>query len=172
MKNLPRNEDGKSIDPFSPENRDKDLIVSRISPTHTMMMNKYPIMIDHALIVTDKLFTQRSLLDDDDFNALLYVQRVFPAFQFYNCGPEAGASQYHKHLQCIPMDSLALQQDPAVPIDTAINRYVNNNHLKSGDFFNLPEYSFHHSFCLISDVINNPSISINDGSSIYICLKI
>lgn len=48
MKILPRNEDGKSVDPFSPENRDKNLVVGRLSDSHVMMMNKFPVMCDHV----------------------------------------------------------------------------------------------------------------------------
>lgn len=51
VKILPRNEDGKNRDPFSPENRDKNLVVGRLTPSHVMMMNKFPVMCDHVRIL-------------------------------------------------------------------------------------------------------------------------
>lgn len=106
------------------------------------------------MIVTDELHTQRTLLDEIDFQALFRCLKSFPCMMFYNCGPEAGASQYHKHLQCIPIDSLNLQQKPAIPIDTAVDAYLSKNNVKPGDPFMINEFKFHHSFCHNSDIID------------------
>lgn len=80
---------------------------------------------------------------------------------FYNCGAEAGASQYHKHLQCIPIDSLNLQQKPAIPINSAVESYLSKNEVKMDEPFMIPEFKFHHSFCKIGDIIE---MDIKSGS--------
>lgn len=92
--------------PFLPY--DDDLYVGALSSTHVALLNKYNVLDEHLLIVTRRFVPQEALLDQADFAALMVALRGFDALGFYNGGPEAGASQPHKHLQAVPL-----------PLDTA-----------------------------------------------------
>jgi len=93
-------------DPFLPY--DDDLYVGDLSATHVALLNKYNVLDEHLLIVTRRFVPQETLLDQADFAALVVALRGFDALGFYNGGPQAGASQPHKHLQAVPL-----------PLDTA-----------------------------------------------------
>jgi sulfate adenylyltransferase (ADP) / ATP adenylyltransferase len=100
-------------DPFLPY--DPDLFVADLSGTHVALLNKYNVIANHLLIVTRRFEPQEALIDRDDFEALVVALRAFDGLGFYNGGPEAGASQAHKHLQVVP---LPLDENtPHVPIE-------------------------------------------------------
>lgn len=104
-------------DPFLPY--EDDLYVGDLSSTHVALLNKYNVIADHLLIVTRRFVPQEALLDQDDFAALLLALRGFDALGFYNGGPDAGASQPHKHLQAVPLPLDAA--GAAVPIETLLD---------------------------------------------------
>ncbi|WP_322061918.1 ATP adenylyltransferase family protein [Paraburkholderia sp. J63] len=104
-------------DPFLPY--EDDLYVGDLSSTHVALLNKYNVIADHLLIVTRRFVPQEALLDQDDFAALLVALRGFDALGFYNGGPDAGASQPHKHLQAVPLPLDAA--GAAVPIETLLD---------------------------------------------------
>ena len=91
---------GKGRNPFlEPE---PDLIVaSEWAPDHRLLLNKFPVLDDHLLIVTRAFVPQVGLLDEGDFQALLDVLVATDGLGFYNAGPDAGASQPHRHLQVV-----------------------------------------------------------------------
>lgn len=103
--------------PFLPY--DDDLCVGELSSTHVALLNKYNVLDEHLLIVTRRFVPQEALLDHADFAALLVALRGFDALGFYNGGPEAGASQPHKHLQTVPLPLDAV--GAAVPIETLLD---------------------------------------------------
>ena len=90
-----------------------DLVVADISDTHIALLNKYPVISEHLLLVTRRYVPQEALLDAADFEALAACMREYDALGFYNGGERAGASQAHKHLQLVP---LPLAQDQSVPM--------------------------------------------------------
>jgi sulfate adenylyltransferase (ADP) / ATP adenylyltransferase len=96
--------------PFLPY--DDDLCVGDLSSTHVALLNKFNVLDEHLLIVTRRFVPQEALLDHADFAALLVALRGFDVLGFYNGGPEAGASQPHKHLQAVPLplDAMAPRQ--------------------------------------------------------------
>lgn len=104
-------------DPFLPY--EDDLYVGDLSSTHVALLNKYNVIAEHLLIVTRRFVPQEALLDQDDFAALLLALRGFDALGFYNGGPDAGASQPHKHLQAVPLPLDAA--GAAVPIETLLD---------------------------------------------------
>jgi ATP adenylyltransferase len=99
--------------PFLPY--EPDLFVTDISDTHLALLNKFNVIDDHLLIVTRKFERQETLLDLADFEALLACMAEFDGIGFYNAGPEAGASQPHKHLQIVPLPLGDI--GPSVPIE-------------------------------------------------------
>ncbi len=90
----------EGIDPFAtPE---PELFVADVSDTHYCVLNKFPILPRHALVVTRAFEEQEAYLGEADFEALSACLAEGPAFVAYNSGPGAGASQRHKHLQLVP----------------------------------------------------------------------
>jgi ATP adenylyltransferase len=90
-----------SADPFLPY--DPMLFVAHVSRTHSILLNKFPVLEHHLLIVTRAFEHQETLLDAADFAALAACMAEFETLGFYNGGREAGASQDHKHLQVVPL---------------------------------------------------------------------
>jgi ATP adenylyltransferase len=91
----------RASNPFLPY--DPDLFVADISDTHLVLLNKFNVIDHHVLIVTRRFELQQALLNLADFRALFTCMTQFDSLGFYNGGPEAGASQLHKHLQIAPL---------------------------------------------------------------------
>jgi ATP adenylyltransferase len=90
----------EGVDPFAvPE---PELFVADVSDTHFCVLNKFPILAKHALVVTRAFEEQEAYLGVADFEAAAACLGEGPAFVAYNSGPLAGASQRHKHLQLVP----------------------------------------------------------------------
>jgi ATP adenylyltransferase len=100
-------------DPFLPY--DPDLFVVDLSGTHIALLNKYNVIAHHLLVVTRRFEPQDALINLADFTALRDAMRAFDGLGFYNGGPEAGASQTHKHLQVVPLP--LDESTPHVPIE-------------------------------------------------------
>lgn len=88
------------FDPFLPP--DPALTVGPLGDGHLAVLNKFPVIARHLLIVTRDFVSQTLPLDIADFTALAQVMSELGGLGFYNGGTEAGASQRHKHLQWIP----------------------------------------------------------------------
>lgn len=86
--------------PFLPY--DPALFVANLSDTHLCLLNKYPVVDRHLLVVTRAFEEQETLLTLADFEAILVCARQMEGLAFYNSGKLAGASQRHKHLQLAP----------------------------------------------------------------------
>ncbi len=91
--------------PFLPP--EPALTVGAIPPRHCAVLNKFNVMDHHLLIVTRDYEDQEQLLTREDFEALAFGLAAIDGLAFYNGGPGAGASQPHKHLQIVPLESLA-----------------------------------------------------------------
>jgi ATP adenylyltransferase len=87
--------------PFLPY--DEAMFVADVSDTHVALLNKFNVIEQHLLIVTREFEDQREPLTLADFEALWACMSGFPGLGFYNGGPQAGASQPHKHLQLVPV---------------------------------------------------------------------
>jgi len=88
-------------DPFA--DPDPDLVVGRLSDTHLCLLNKFPVLDRHLLLVTRVFAPQQAWLDAADWAAWAACLAEIGGLGFYNGGPEAGASQAHKHLQVVPL---------------------------------------------------------------------
>lgn len=109
----PRAAAAEERNPFLPP--EEELVVAGVTATHLCVLNKYPVLDHHVLIVTREFESQESALRPRDFVALWRCLAEYDALGFYNSGPTAGASQPHKHLQLVP---LPLATDgPAIPAE-------------------------------------------------------
>lgn len=89
-----------NTNPFLPY--DPNLFVTGLSETHVCLLNKYPIVEGHLLMVTRQFEPQDSRLTRQDFDAAWRCLKEIDGVVFYNSGQVAGASQPHRHLQLIP----------------------------------------------------------------------
>lgn len=115
--------DGARPNPFAPP--DSELVVGDLTPTHFGVLNKYPVVTHHLLIVTREFVDQETLLDVTDFAALATCLRQVDGLGFYNGGRQAGASQSHRHLQLVPLP-LSTQRGSEtwnVPIEAVFDQW-------------------------------------------------
>jgi ATP adenylyltransferase len=126
------------VNPFLPY--DPRMFVADIGAGHVALLNKYPVLEHHVLIVTRDYEPQRALLQPSDFAALWSAMLEYPALGFYNGGPEAGASQPHKHLQLVPLPFSP--QGAAIPIETLLEPVP-----RSDEVIRVPSLAFRHAFC-------------------------
>jgi ATP adenylyltransferase len=134
--------------PFLPY--DPALFVVDLSPTHLCLLNKYPVVADHLLIVTRTFEAQETLLTLADFEALIGCTREIDGLVFYNSSKVAGASQKHKHLQLAPFPLDPTGVD--APIEAVLGLAQH-----SGDVICLPDLALPHALCwLPSDAALDP----------------
>ena len=94
---------GPKPNPFRPW--DRRLEVERIGNSHVVILNKYPVQAGHMLLITQAWQPQTGWLSIDDWHALAKVDATTPGLWFFNSGPDAGASQPHRHLQLLPREA-------------------------------------------------------------------
>ncbi len=102
----------QKTNPFLPYN--PNLYVTDVSDTHVCLLNKFNVVDHHFLIVTRGFESQLNWVTLADFEALHRCLSEVAGLFFYNGGPQAGASQPHKHLQIVPQKSMVF------PIETAV----------------------------------------------------
>lgn len=81
---------------------DPALRVARLSEHYDAVLNRFPVIRHHLLLVARSDEPQERPLDAVDFDALARGLDEVDGLAFYNSGPEAGASQPHRHLQLVP----------------------------------------------------------------------
>ena len=100
-------------------NYEPDLFISDLGPSHYLLLNKFPVLAGHVLLVTRRFERQERLLSIEDFGALSACMSEVDGLGFYNGGVEAGASQPRKHLQLVPLP-LAAESPDEVPMERAL----------------------------------------------------
>jgi ATP adenylyltransferase len=139
----------KELNPFD-KKLCKDKYIAELSSTHALIYNKYPMVPLHILIITKEFESQMSSLTAADFRSALEVMSSMNYFIFFNSGPNAGASQKHKHLQAILHNSF--------PGDLPLSMLVKKSKSK-GDFLNNVQYTrveafrFAHVLCKFDNLI-------------------
>lgn len=131
---------GQPVNPFLPY--EQALFVAVVSESHVAILNKFNVVDRHLLIVTREFEQQRALLTLRDFEALWRCMSEYGSLGFYNGGPEAGASQPHKHLQLVPLP--LAPQGPGIPIAPLLAGV-----LMDGGCGTIPGFDFLHSFALL-----------------------
>jgi ATP adenylyltransferase len=74
-------------------------------------LNKFPVIPDHFILATKAFKEQTDLLENDDLAAAYeclkeYKKNGEELFGFFNSGKHSGASQPHRHIQFIPVESM------------------------------------------------------------------
>jgi sulfate adenylyltransferase (ADP) / ATP adenylyltransferase len=99
---------------------DPDLFVADLAPSHYVLLNKFPLLGGHVLLVSRRFERQELLLTVEDFAALITCLSQVDGLGFYNGGAEAGASQLRKHLQLVPLP-LARGSPDEVPMERVLD---------------------------------------------------
>lgn len=157
MKEIAKAPRSKS-NPFLPY--DPDLFVAPISPTHIALLNKFNVVEHHLLLVTRAFEDQRCQLTQKDCEALLIGLTEIDGLAFYNAGPEAGASQLHKHLQLLPLDATMAP----LPIDPLL-RFAQTD----GMVGTVPGLPFQHTYAPMDCDWTNPEK--DSGASLHACYR-
>ncbi|KAI9806625.1 MAG: hypothetical protein M1825_006082 [Sarcosagium campestre] len=105
----------KGNNPF--EVPDPNLLIAEIpysKPSHSLILNKYPVIPNHFLLVTKTFREQNSLLEREDLDASFACLKSWnmrggkgKLFAFFNSGEHSGASQKHRHIQFLPVEEMA-----------------------------------------------------------------
>lgn len=98
---------------------DPALYVCNLGASHYVLLNRFPLLAGHVLLVTRRFERQERLLNVEDFAALIACLSEVDGLGFYNGGVEAGASQPRKHLQLVPLP-LATESPDDVPMERVL----------------------------------------------------
>ncbi|KAF4212018.1 hypothetical protein CNMCM8980_010011 [Aspergillus fumigatiaffinis] len=111
--------DSASPEGFGPgsdiANADPALLIATINHTHLLVINKFSVLRPQLLLLTcDSYRRQHEPLTGEDFAAIHSVLSSSKErhLVIYNCGPIAGASRNHKHVQILPRPAHLFPDDP------------------------------------------------------------
>lgn len=93
------------------------LLVAQIpvhKPTHSLVLNKYPVIPQHSILATIPYKEQTDLLHVEDLDVAYACLKAWEAnsadsmperrlFAFFNSGEHSGASQAHRHVCIMPL---------------------------------------------------------------------
>lgn len=98
-----------------------------------IVLNKFPVVPTHFMMITKQFKSQDTPLSPTELTSvysilckLKFQDTDKKWFAFYNCGPQSGASQPHKHIQFIPLpknytpftEAIANTSGPFIPNQT------------------------------------------------------
>ncbi|KUI65417.1 Diadenosine 5',5'''-P1,P4-tetraphosphate phosphorylase 2 [Cytospora mali] len=98
--------------PFNPfEKPPPASIIGTVGDGHTLILNKFAIVPEHFLIITNSFKKQTNLLEGGDLKATHACIQAYHGegkelFAFFNSGGHSGASQPHRHLQLLPVERM------------------------------------------------------------------
>jgi ATP adenylyltransferase/5',5'''-P-1,P-4-tetraphosphate phosphorylase II len=124
--NKPSN--SKPIDPF--ENPPKGLFITDLPPSHFLVLNKFPVIPNHFILATKPFKHQTDALELDDLEAAYACVRAYrdkgeELFGFFNSGEASGASQPHRHIQFLPVESMRSGLQESAKWDVLADSLVN-----------------------------------------------
>lgn len=115
----------KKRNPFMGKLKKKLTITLNLNQKHMLLLNRYPLLDKHLLIVAkpDHFEEQSTPLDYLDMEAMLMTFTLLenPVI-FFNGGEAAGASQPHKHMQAVPMASF--KDTSGMPLHKLIKDHI------------------------------------------------
>ncbi|OBT76831.1 hypothetical protein VF21_04467 [Pseudogymnoascus sp. 05NY08] len=99
----------KPLNPFL--NPPPALFITPIGPSHHLVLNKFALTPNHTILATKTFLSQTDPLAADDLEAVYALLTAYRSagqrlFGFFNSGPHSGASQPHRHVQFLPVESM------------------------------------------------------------------
>ncbi|MET0379160.1 MAG: DUF4922 domain-containing protein [Spongiibacteraceae bacterium] len=88
------------FNPFLPY--DPALFVAEAEPGHVIILNKFPVVANHILLITREFVDQEAVVSCGDFVAIAKLMAVMDGVMFFNGGKTGGGSQPHRHFQLMP----------------------------------------------------------------------
>ncbi len=95
--------------PFCPP-LDPKLTLGETRTGHQVILNKFPVLESHLLVISSQHQDQESYLGVEDFAAATEVLGDEDGLIFFNAGRQAGASQPHRHIQIVKTGRLPLHE--------------------------------------------------------------
>ncbi|KFZ04637.1 hypothetical protein V502_10000, partial [Pseudogymnoascus sp. VKM F-4520 (FW-2644)] len=85
--------------------------ITDIGPSHHLVLNKFALTPNHIILATKSFESQTDLLAAKDLEATYALIAAYSSaghrlFGFFNSGPHSGASQPHRHVQFLPVESM------------------------------------------------------------------
>jgi ATP adenylyltransferase len=114
-------ESGPKQNPFLPWDPNLELFQLE---NHTLLLNKYPVEPGHLLLISKDWQPQEGWLTFNDWQALIDVWKRQDGLWFFNSGPQAGASQPHRHLQLLPR----ADGEQICPEEFSFKKVLNNHY--------------------------------------------
>ncbi|PQE13230.1 5 5 -P-1P-4-tetraphosphate phosphorylase 2 protein [Rutstroemia sp. NJR-2017a BBW] len=104
----PRDPNQKPSNPFL---NPSQLLVCELAPAHNIVLNKFPVIPHHFILATKEFKKQTDLLEESDLEAAYKCLKAYKdegeeLFGFFNSGEHSGASQPHRHIQFLPVESM------------------------------------------------------------------
>ncbi|KAK0717715.1 HIT-like domain-containing protein [Lasiosphaeria miniovina] len=99
----------RPFDPF--DNPPTPLLVTGLGASHILVLNKFAVVPEHAIVATRAFARQTHLLAPADLAAVYacidaYDSEGGQLFAFFNSGTHSGASQAHRHIQLLPVERM------------------------------------------------------------------
>lgn len=129
----------KKIDPFeNPPSALHIVDIPTASPSHLLVLNKFPIIAEHFIIATKSNKKQTHALEQDDLEATHACLKSWEEahdgkrlYAFFNSGEQSGASQPHRHLQFLPLEGMR-DGDATSGWDLLIDLVLSGETIKTG----------------------------------------
>ncbi|KAB8295750.1 hypothetical protein EYC80_008575 [Monilinia laxa] len=104
----PKDTNQKPFNPFL--NPLKSLLIAEVD-SHNLVLNKFPVIPDHFILATKEFKEQTHLLEEADLGVAYECLKSYRVegeelFGFFNSGDHSGASQPHRHIQFLPVESM------------------------------------------------------------------
>ncbi|KAF1841590.1 Ap4A phosphorylase-like protein II [Cucurbitaria berberidis CBS 394.84] len=132
----------QKIDPFdNPPSALHIVDIPTSIPTHLLVLNKFPIIASHFILATKSNKNQTHVLEQDDLEATYACLKAWQEgpgdkqkrlFAFFNSGEHSGASQPHRHLQFLPLESMR-DNEAASGWDLLIDLILSNRKAQAKD---------------------------------------
>ncbi|TPX57718.1 hypothetical protein PhCBS80983_g03639 [Powellomyces hirtus] len=125
---------------------------------HNLLLNKFSIVRGHVLLTTKEFQSQLDPLNASDLEEawkVMLAPGMLRYLSFYNCGPNSGASQPHKHLQLIPESDD--DQDQPFPPTEAIFIPESDSKERTGIAFAHEAFPFAHAVTILPPIPADPT---------------
>ncbi|KAI9008460.1 HIT-like domain-containing protein [Phycomyces nitens] len=122
---------------------------------HLILLNKFCVVPHHILVVTKEFRKQTEpLFPTDLYETWVAMTTAYdkPAVAFYNCGPNSGASQEHKHVQIMPLR----HDGPQPPLTEAFEEIKDR---KAGQVYTIDKIPYIHVITPLDRVFIDSSTS-------------
>ena len=113
----PKNESSQKSESISKPEPELTIVDNYNDDEFKIVFNKFPVVPRHFMLITKEFKSQNTPLSPSELMATYKIlqalknqnqnldQNAENWFAFYNCGPESGASQPHKHIQFMTLPS-------------------------------------------------------------------